>query len=165
LERIDSFLIDRVFQPATDLLAPLVSCYALAEFAATGGLLAHTVQRAFVAITASPIELVFFLFELSWVLPIIVRARSLDRQPPSNVLPIERVSRRPLRVCLLVTSSPFLPLFVLAPGPNGLIAGGWWLLLLATYLLACRRMPPSQKRAREPWFGWFSAVPATGNGG
>jgi hypothetical protein len=161
LNRIDSFLIDRMFQPAVDRLAPLISCYVLAEFVATGGLLAHAGAYIVLAVTRTPFYLLSLLAETAWVPLMIARAHSLDRRPPSSALPSDRVIGQLPRMLLLLITLPLLPLFlVTAPTIEDLAEVGWWLLLFAVYLMACRRPPPHKKRARQPRLGWFSAAPA-----
>jgi hypothetical protein len=156
--RVDSFLIDRVFQPVVDALASLVSCYALAAFVLTGAGLCFAVSyyhaEQWLALALAGV----------WVPVPIVRAHRLDQERPRAVLSNERVTGFYARIWFLFVQVVFGPSVVLLlltkEGDVWILLNeaGWWMLLVGLYLMACRRPPPSQQPARRAWFGWLTPL-------
>lgn len=103
IERFDSFLIDRGFQPISDRLAWWASCYAIAGFLITGATLAEIAALLRLeAWAALVIVAPWFAFQ-AW------RAHRMESAPASNVLPKERIVSRFTRVfyiALSITNAP-----------------------------------------------------------
>lgn len=160
--RVDSFLIDRVFQPVVDALASLVSCYALAAFILTGAGL------CFLAFDVHGQQWLGLAMTAIWFPPPLLRAYRLCQERPRAVLPDERVSGFAPRMWflgLLVAFEPSFILIVLTKRDVWFLLNdaAWWMLVVGLYLMACRRPPPSEHPARRAWFGWLNPL-ATGAG-
>jgi len=141
---IDDFIIDRIFQPISDTLASLVSCYAIGAFLMTGGLMfsfAWDVQaqhwvNLFFDVTFGPLY-------LYW-------AHRMQNEPIRNVMPTNRIALLPVRIFLVV-----LCLFGSIPAIVINLAQGIWIeathnfsgicMTAAFYFLACRRLPPTRR--------------------
>lgn len=161
--RVDSFLIDRVFQPVVDALAALVSCYALAAFILTGAGL------CFLAFDVHGQQWLGLALTAIWFPPPLLRAYRLCQERPRAVLPDERVSGFAPRMWFLglqVTFGPLLIIPMLRDKDGGwflLNEAAWLMLLIGLYLMACRRPPPSERPVRRAWFGWLNPL-AAGSG-
>lgn len=148
IERFDSFLIDRGFQPISDRLAGWASCYAISGFLITGATLAEIAALLRLeAWAALAIVAPWFAFQ-AW------RAHRMESAPASNVLPKERIVSRFTRVfyiALSITNAPVTVALAMQGHPIWIMrdAGGW-LLILGLYFLACRRNPPKPRAVRLP---------------
>ena len=151
MERVDSFIIDRLFQPVSDSVARYVSCYGIAAFLLTGAVPLH-----FMAEFAKGYWVAMFV-SLTWLPVLVYRAYKLEQAPPSNLLPLERVHYVLLRVGLLTFQALFVPFDYWMIQTGGiwvaLMDFGWWIIVVALYFMACRRKPPKPKRAVQTVWG------------
>lgn len=137
---VDTFLIDRVFQPISDKMARYVSCYGIAAFLLTG---------------AIPVNFVLGWMDNSWWLTVLAaiwmpalvyRAYRLEASALAAAQPPDRVAYRDLRSLgffaqFLTSPYDFIYLF----NGNRLMfieSVSWWLIVFALYFMACRRNPP-----------------------
>lgn len=150
MRQIDDFLIDRGFQPVADWLSRWVSCHALAAFLMTGGVLG--LMAGFLAMG----YWVSIAMSGLWMPMRVWEAYQRAAAPPSDVLPIERISWIWLRLPLLTLQTAGVPLHVLSIRLGdywwSAVMAGWWLFTVGLYFLACRRNPPRVARARVA--GW-----------
>lgn len=141
--RIDSFLIDRVFQPISDRLARIASCYAIAAFLLTGALPLNFIIGWITEFWPSVILAVL------WMPYLIYRAYKLESSSISEVQPTDRFEHIHMRMFLLVVQtlgSPWDILFLYAGNYlDFLDTCSWWLIICAMYFMACRRNPPKPK--------------------
>jgi hypothetical protein len=149
--QLDSFIIDRMFQPVVDALANIVSCYAMAAFILTGASL-------FIA-AASWREGHYAILAVTglWLPVHVLRAYRLDAEKLRSVMSTERVSYALLRVCLLASQIVFEPVTVsvfLSRKSAWIVAEdfAWWGVIVGLYLMACRRPPPNQQTG----FNWLT---------
>ncbi len=147
LTNIDDFIIDHVFQPVVDRLDGYVSCYQLAGFFFTGATLFHLVSG--LALKHWVGRTIVTLW-WSWL---IIRSYRLDARPPSDVLPIERITGRGQRLALLMLEI-YTTVLTISDYPSRwllLEEATWWLMIVGLFLLACRRRPPRRQRAPVGW--------------
>lgn len=147
MRRLDDFIIDRVFQPIADRLARYWSCYAIAAFILTGFDLEHAAFYIYKE------DYVWIAVAAMWLAPMTYRAYQLESQPVRNVLPLERIQFLALRL-LNAAFTPFvlLAVFLLPVGIRTIDDIGWAAMVVALYLMACRKNPPRQQRAKAPAF-------------
>lgn len=142
--RIDSFLIDRIFQPCADLLARCASCYRLAAFLATGGTFIYTGaccwDRFWLALGAN----------VPFLIAVTLRAYQLSDRKISGALPIDRIRFVFVRTWLLALQLPVFA-FILAAWewPSGARETARWLIIVSLYLMACRPNPPKPRAVRR----------------
>jgi hypothetical protein len=150
-ERLDSFLVDRIFQPLADALARWTSCYGIAAFLLTGVIFGQVAGYIWMEKWAYAISMPI------WSLMKCIQAYELERRPPSDVLPIERIQGQIWagRPGLLLIEIFAQPMILLIPPPDGKVMWiyeqeSWWVVIIACYFMACRRNPPKPRRAKIP---------------
>lgn len=147
---IDDTLIDRVFQPVADRCAQHASCYALAAFLLTGCGLA---ALASAVVADGTLYRCLNLIIVPCIAVVLVRANYLDRAPPSDVMPIERIQYVNWRTANLFIAILDLESVVGTPTLRIALNAAMWLLLTAAmFFMACRRLPPAARRARARWW-------------
>lgn len=149
-ERLDSFLIDKAFQPIADRLARWISCYGIAAFLLTGVTLGNAVAFAWTMRWEELLVTAWFAYRCR-------DAYVLDRAPPSNALPVERIKRSGWmgRPGLVLCVAFFTTIHIVAPAPGWSRIDIWayrlwWIYIAAAYFMACRRDPPKPKAAKIP---------------
>lgn len=146
MRRVDDWLIDAVFQPVADRLAPAVSCYGIAAFLLTGfGL----IQAAIYVLNE---DWTFLAVMSTWLPFMTFKAYRLDQEKPRSVLPDTRLTGFISRIMCLVLLTPLSLAETIAPMDMRFRAQGllWLLLVLAEYFIACRKNPPRERRAVQP---------------
>lgn len=148
IERCDSFLIDRGFQPISDRLAGWASCYAIAAFLLTGATFVEVAALLQLTLWIGlAINGPWFAFN-AW------RAYQMESAPISTVLPRERITgsfARPIYMAFQLASWPATVVLTIEGEWQSIVAdAGWWLFILGLYFLACRRNPPKPRAVRLP---------------
>lgn len=144
---IDSRAINWIFQPITNAVAPVISCYALAAFLLTGSIPLLIVTWWYWGLWWA------ILFSMPWMPSTLVRAYRLEASPTFIMMVHERISNLPLRVGLLLIFLGACPLhiFLIIYGKfsSTLEIAGWWMMIVALYFMACQPMPPKRKLVRK----------------
>lgn len=146
IQRMDDFLIDRVFQPISDALARWISCYGIAAFLLTGACLFQ--GGAFVYRR----EWFWLLIASAWFPLVIHKAHEMDKALPSNVMVADRLTGRWVRLLLLIGQCLFLPRDIMSSDApvHQVESATWWGVIAAYYFMACYKRPAKPKRAKVP---------------
>lgn len=157
IRAIDDFLIDRVFQRMSDVLARWVSCYGIAAFLLTGAVLlafaSAAMWQSWVGILPGLLG-IFFVGRL-------VQAHQLERAAHSDVMPEVRVKLGLWRLIYVAICGNDLiaEIFIKLSFPSWSENIGFLLYTLAVYFMACRKLPPKPRRARIPADAVAALVP------
>ena len=140
---MDDWLIDKIFQPMSDRLARIASCYSIAAFLLTGFGLEQAIIMFFIPYSW------LLLISLAWFPKLLIRAHRLEASSISDAIPAERINNKPGRTLDILLLTPFIVLgLVLSSWTSRLTSIAWLAMIAAEYFMACRRLPP--KRAAAP---------------
>lgn len=161
MNRLDDFVLDRLFQPVADALAERTSCFGLARSCAVGAFLfnALTACAAIVADRAWPILLLAHAVMGAFALHDIAEAaRKERRRQQDGTYNPERAKSAFWRTAWLIVVMPWSA-YALARRPE--LASLLWLAMttctLGTkYFMACRDNPPP-RRVVERRLAWSGA--------
>jgi hypothetical protein len=152
MQKIDDFLIDKIFQPIANLCYPFLSCYKLAYVLFILACISTCIGLSFDNWFIDFITMFLLLFWISWAL----RARNLDKTIREGMIPIDRSRDLTLRFVYFL-----LLIFTIIQAIISLIAHdyvvnklafqnltenfGWILATIGLYFIACRKLPPIRR--------------------
>jgi hypothetical protein len=162
MKLIDDFLIDKVFQRISNFIAPLISCYGLANILLSLGCIFLILGTKFTdPIAIICLALVFFFWAI-WAF----RANELDRSAQEGVMPIDRPRDMTVRLVyfffLLWAGLEDLLKYLFhtvnysSINRSNLLDVAWLFATLGLYFIACRKMPPLRKTSYSFSFFNFS---------
>lgn len=160
MQRVDDFLIDRVFQKIADALHRVASCFAIGAFFMTGFAIVHFSfwGWSFIHVGVSPeliLPVIGLAMALIWVPPRVKKAIRLEREwnEGNDVLPNERPAFISQRVFFLLFL-PFDWLLLVADVNLGNVVSAaadlsWSMLCTGLYFLACAPKRPRRQRQAQ----------------
>lgn len=149
---VDAYLIDRVFQPATDAMAEWISCFTLARWSVVGAVLLEAIAWAW-KLSAEDDPLVHMVMLAGGVITLCYVAREVRRQiarterrARPGMLNVARITLRPLRMVfngVAVVALGYSVLSGMQPvNLCNLTACALW--VVTVYFLCCVPSPPRQ---------------------
>lgn len=161
---LDSFLLDRVFQPLANAAADRISCFGLARAALYGAVALQTAVLAWsLARMGDPqrsnMIVLGTLAEYAAAQMVRGQIGRAERQSRPGALNLARVTHRPLRLLWVAFAAGAVALFLgsgLRPVDCLHVSVGL-LWVLALYFMGCAALPP-RRQARAPRPAWATGA-------